>query len=151
MTKLLTLAAIFVFSLSAFAQNNCLKNASNQDIVKELSSRLKTGSSSSSDNQVIVSFSVSSGSLKVTLTDLNTGKEIRDERWLGSTADILAKLLNEKIAGRVLSESKMFAYCTSGNLNRILLNVTKFAVQNLETEWVGSQCQGLADAINNNL
>lgn len=137
--------------LTALANNSCLENATNQDLLKELRFRLNSGGGSLSASFLCGP----NATVSVSTVNLSTGEtgsySLATGNW--DTCNNLVALLNSKIGAAPINKSFIFAACvTNATLVKVLVS-TEVGVKEAESIRTGNWdvCNDTAARINSAL
>lgn len=140
---------VLVLASVASAQNSlsCLQQASNRELVNEISARL--GSSNAPVSNTIITTSCTSGTLNLRTYNADTGKKLERSTYLGSDCpsfvSSLARVSNVGITRMVLA-----SVCFSGTMNKIAIAIDG-SMKDLSSDYVGASCVQMALEANRNL
>lgn len=132
MIKTLVLLLTFVASVEAAHANSCLKNASDQDLLSEIATRM---GDTKQDSNAIVSFGCRYQNFYVSSINTETGDEKREEMTLNDSASCttLEHALTTKLANKPITRPVVFAGCNFSKLQKISIhpngNLTRLADQ----------------------
>ncbi len=145
--KHLIIALLLVLTSSAHA-NQCLSEATNEELLSEISRRMGQGGGGESGVQV--TFQCDAGyNLVVSAVNLDTGVS-GDFQAYSHQCGTDRDLFSQRLGGSPLRGGKLIAWC-DGGYNLVKLNITVSGRLNLISKKYSSQCQQDADAINRKL
>lgn len=144
--KNLTIILSLFTAASASADSQCLRQASNQELLNEVSIRMGSPGNPNPGNDLSITAYCDSGlNLHLNVTNLNSGQTQESTSYIGSSCSSFQHAIQAK-ADR-LSRGGQVAYCDSG-LNLHTVTITRIGQILENTSYLGSSCREQADIIN---
>ena len=149
MKSLLLAVIALAFSATTYA-NTCVEDATNQELMDEISRRLYIGDPGPGDD-ILISATCNSYQLELTNTNLNKGTETNLTMNVGTTSNCrsVADLVNSRLGSSPKDRGAVIAACNSYQLYRVLAS-TDGGLKQLKTKNLGttSNCKREADRLN---